>query len=787
MMIDVEERGSRLIQRVLGFGLVLILLVGGFLGVTSERAQAATDGPGITYEGIGHIGAFRLGNGTLTYCLEVGVYDPYGAQHAGQRVTTVPGYDLGYVSRPNIAYSGSVAAPPLQDPNVMRQINYAISVWGDTTDDAQAAATQLAVFMLRGSPSQYLDAVLAGIEARGGASTVSQARRIVADARAQARAPQNGHTPTDLILELDEDGAAGSVEYAAGTKRITLSNAIFQDSGESSIQVSPTQAGALTIIPLRSSGWDHSFEVEAIAEWETGREGWKNELTLYTPVTEGQQRIAAAVGESTDMTINGTASARATTSGKWWPAVSTEVSHKFVGIGETFADSVTIAADPNGSGWPMHIDGTYLPLTLEGTLYGPLLEDPRISPEDEAPTHAPVLDRVKIIADRGPGTYSVESGKPAPDVGFYTWVWSIDWNLQDADVTDPDRSGESTLEESKFPVKDRFGEKTETHVVKQALTISTNLEHSMIGRGWSVGDEVNVHATDRDDGMPASIPLNYRGTLYHSETPPDQQEQAPEHAEKIGEVIHTSSEETQFASDPVPVPLSFDGYVTMQWCLLRADQPDQVRELIDDTCDDYGIAEETAEIHTPKVTTVAQPTAHVGDTIRDTALVEGLVPNESTVEFTAYLKPVVGHKKYDREWSVRAGQGTWTLEEIEALGDDRCTAQPVATTKRVVVSGPGTYLSPDVHAKSSGTIYWVERLYAVDPVTGEEVLMHEGDCGLPNETTVIFPAPQTPASLAHTGSVVPLEASVGVGALLLAVGAAVAWGQRRSQRTKAER
>lgn len=783
MMIDVEERRSRLIQRLLGFGLVLILLIGGFLGVASERAQAATDGPGITFEGIGHIGAFRLGNGTLTYCLEVGVYDPYGAQHAGQRVTSVPGYDLGYVVRPNIAFSGTVAAPTLQDPTVMRQINYAISVWGNTSDNSQAAATQLAVFMLRGSPSEYLDAVLAGIESRGGANVVTRARQIVADARANARAPRAGETPAAPTLHIDESGASGSVEYAAGTTRITLTNAIFSDSGDTSMQVSPTQGGTMMITPLRSAGWDHSFEVEATAEWETGREGWKNELTLYTPVTEGEQRIAAAVGESTDMTLNGTASARATASGKWWPEVSTEVSHKFVKIGETFADSVTVTANPSGSDWPMHIDGTYLPLTVEGTLYGPLLVDPTLSPKDDAPADAPVLDRVKITADRGPGTYAVESEKPAPDVGFYTWVWSINWESQDSAVTRPDQTGEPTLAASEFPVRDRFGETSETHVVKQGLTISTKLEHSVIGRGWSVTDEVYTEAPDRSHGTPADIPLHFRGTLYHSETKPERQEHAPDHAEKIGEVIHTSSGETRFTSDPVPVPLNFDGYVTMQWCVLAADQHDEVRALIDDTCDEYGIADETAEIQTPTITTIAQPTAQVGDPIRDTALVEGLVPNESTIEFTAYLKPVAGHKKYDDAWSERSDQATWTTEDIAALGDDRCTAQPVATTKRVVVSGPGTYLSPEVRAESSGTIYWVERLYSVDPVSGEEVLMHEGDCGLPNETTVIFPAVRTAPSLAHTGSAVPFEAGVGAGVVLLMIGAAVVWNQRRRQRT----
>lgn len=206
----------------------------------------------------------------------------------------------------------------------------------------------------------------------------------------------------------------------------------------------------------------------------------------------------------------------------------------------------------------------------------------------------------------------------------------------------------------------------------------------------------------------------------------------------------------------------------MQWCVLQEDQPVEHRALVQDWCDDYGVPEETAEVLQPSVRTQAQPAATAGDNIRDTAFIEGPIPHQSSVEFTAFLKPEVGQPKFDSDWKQVVGGAVWSQQEIEEMGDDWCRAQPVATTERVDVHEEGLVHSPAVKTQSTGTIYWVEKLFAVDPITSEEELIHEGECGLVNESTVIYPLPKAkPAMLAATGE--PMKTGLISGAIGTAI------------------
>ena len=83
----------------------------------------------------------------------------------------------------------------------------------------------------------------------------------------------------------------------------------------------------------------------------------------------------------------------------------------------------------------------------------------------------------------------------------------------------------------------------------------------------------------------------------------------------------------------------------------------------------------------------------------------------------------------------------WTQEEVDALLEEGelayCEAQPVASTDPVEVNGAGEYQSPNVIARTTGTFYWVETLESERPDNGEWEELHRGECGLPNETTII--------------------------------------------------
>ena len=75
---------------------------------------------------------------------------------------------------------------------------------------------------------------------------------------------------------------------------------------------------------------------------------------------------------------------------------------------------------------------------------------------------------------------------------------------------------------------------------------------------------------------------------------------------------------------------------------------------------------------------------------------------------------------------------TWSEAELESLSaEERCLAQPVHRASGIDVPGPGAYASPETQVRSGGTIHWVER------VVSHGKTVHEGECGLSNETTRI--------------------------------------------------
>lgn len=75
---------------------------------------------------------------------------------------------------------------------------------------------------------------------------------------------------------------------------------------------------------------------------------------------------------------------------------------------------------------------------------------------------------------------------------------------------------------------------------------------------------------------------------------------------------------------------------------------------------------------------------------------------------------------------------TWTEAELSELtAEELCVAQPVFRAGGIAVPKPGEYRSPETQVRSGGTIHWVERIVS----RGKTV--HEGACGLTNETTRI--------------------------------------------------
>jgi len=127
-----------------------------------------------------------------------------------------------------------------------------------------------------------------------------------------------------------------------------------------------------------------------------------------------------------------------------------------------------------------------------------------------------------------------------------------------------------------------------------------------------------------------------------------------------------------------------------------------------------GLPNETTTIAWPTVTTAAVVGGGVGGTIYDVAIVDGLVPTSGVrVTFEGFLQP----------------------EEATA---PVCTPDTLvySSTEPTVAYGPGEHRSEDFPVTSDdvGTIFWVETASVLDD-EGTVVWQHDGECGLPNETT----------------------------------------------------
>lgn len=80
--------------------------------------------------------------------------------------------------------------------------------------------------------------------------------------------------------------------------------------------------------------------------------------------------------------------------------------------------------------------------------------------------------------------------------------------------------------------------------------------------------------------------------------------------------------------------------------------------------------------------------------------------------------------------------------------------------KPVTVTKAGEYKSEKVVFKKKGTYYWVETLTYIHK-DGTKEKVHEGECGLPNETTKVVDKPVVPPTTPDEKPATQLLASTG--------------------------
>lgn len=714
----------RLAAAVLASMLACATAFGGMLlQPVSAEAVAVQGAGGYWTPHHGWLGNYLV-DGQRVYCIDL-LTDTAGSGGAGTLSDSIS--EGGHGTRP---VSGAE----------LRKINYAVSVWGQTDDPTLAAAVGAYVYNFTsanwyGQGTHYITGPYA-------TTILAKYEQVAADTEANYRQgesqgtgkmqldidPVNHYRGTLRITGLSPENARGSV---------TLVNGVFADTGLSTRDgvVNNSSFAVLGLPP--ADGSDYRIQAEGTFRAE-GKRIYDSNVAIHS---EGSMQRTVGPGRSRASATRFTLQTEDTgeRSSDFRPVVGTRVASKFVSQGEEFSDLLTFATRASEEGlnnpWYRNPEHGYTPIKAVGTLYGPFLAQPEES--ENVPPNAPVAASgvaVETTAEQGPEIeYTVTSGVLADEAGFYTWVWRVA-SEQQGEVT------RAFLPEN-YAFQDRFGQVMETSISPTKLLITTALYRSEVGMGQTIADEVTVQAYDGGwlQAQGARVPAILTGTAYYSEAKPVLADAAPAEAEVIGTMSLTVNRPGATMSDELRLPLK-GGYVTFQWCLNEAQQPEEFRGLLRETCDLYGQASETVEVVTPTVTTEAAPTSTVYDPIFDTAVVTGPVPEHTQLEFSVYKQPQAGDLKASEEGVTET---RWTQAEIEALGDEPlCTdANLIATTSRILVE-PGEneaakYRSPEVKVAHEGRYWWVERLVHVDPETSIETTLRSGLCGLPNETTSV--------------------------------------------------
>ena len=718
-------RRARLIT---GLVAAVAAITAGIAPLAVPAADAADWGPGFSDAdngGLGWLGAFRVGGATV-YCLE-------GAAPFALGATGDPTY-------------GGWAGLGADD---LARLHWAIT-YGQTDSPVIAAAVQLFVWSVA-DPVHFASHGMSGEdwylprvpdEHRGAVAAELEAiRTVTAGVTATAGAGSGA-----MSLSIDPvDATIGTLRVDALTPgsalgTITLTNAV--DAATGSAVISGVGAGAVIPIVGLPPTDGSPYRVSAVGEF-TAAAGNAGELALYA--TAGAQMLAGP-GREAEVQFTVSATDVEDRTSTFRPIVSTSVSASRIEPGDRFQDVLQFAIAPDESGrtnrWFRDAGGVPLTITASCRVFGPFAAPPVAAATP--PAGAPVATTFTVTTSgEGPdGIYPVESEQPLPAAGYYTATCSIDAGSQLA--------GARAFLPAGYRFQDGFGLIAETAVVPFLPAISTSLTPGEAGLGTDVVDAVTIAVASGPwlagaDGAPA--PVELVGVFTWVTTKPVRAAVAPVDAVVLAERRITVTGEGTVVAEPVTVPRE-EGWVVAQWCALDGDS-------VIGVCDDWATPGEVAMVVAPTVTTLADATARPGGVVRDTAIVDGPVPAGGLfIEFNGY-------------------------RQVPGSRVPECTEQTLVytSTTPVLATGPGSWPSEafPVTAEHLGTVFWVET--ARD---AEGIVIAEGRCGEPNETTEI--AVPKPLALTGAGGMVDRGPLLAGGLGLLGV-VLIGTGVRRSRPT----
>ncbi|KZC95871.1 hypothetical protein [Clavibacter tessellarius] len=475
-----RSRAGRLVSAAVGIGLAL-----GIAASAVPSAQALTavsHGIGYSSPGDGRwLGSYRLDDGRLGFCIDVGLAAPPGHAYA-------PVDDAG------------------RSADDRARLAYIAREWAGSSDPDTAAAGQLATWSITGLGGHDLGWYAARAGDRAGV-VEARAREMLAETDSAAGASRSVTAAASAVLGDDGRGtvrvdlradflATGPASVPAGTRTgtVQLEGATFAD-GSTTARVAD---GVDTAI--RATGSDPTLHVHARVVFADLPYG-----DALDVVGDGGASQGLVLARPADARADAEAEATTPNPLPFAPRVETHASSAVAHAGDVVTDALHVTADPAAGSTPVSAgwgttrrpDGGLrpVPVVVRSRLLGPFPE--QVGPErDDVPVDAPEVCRVATLVDHGPGDY-VTPPCTLPSGGYYTWVTSI--APEDTSVAD----GRSRV----LPWRSTFGSALETTQVPHPPTIDTTVAAQEVLAGACQTDTLHVTSFAGTGPVPVRVRL----------------------------------------------------------------------------------------------------------------------------------------------------------------------------------------------------------------------------------------------------------------------------------------
>lgn len=527
----------------LAAALLAPLALGGIASTAAADTGGWTRAGGTVTGGGAYFGTFVNAGGQYAACALQGAKFGPGSTAGGSAVASVYTDPVEVDSLTDVSTYEGDPRPDVTGA-AAQQIAYVMSKYGAAGGN-EGAATDLAILRLGGTELPWMASEV-------GAANSARANQMIADAQANyGPYSVTKHTvfqdPNNVTVGAVNGaglvtGGAGNVSGMPITYTVTRGSATFASNGTNTITIN---SGTSQSLPLTISGPD-AIEVTATAVVPGG-------LMLMRPVNgTSQAQDTLLAGQTKQVSVAADPFVPVWT---FQPEVSTQVVERLIQAGSSFEDQVTVSSDE----W-MIVNGAYVPVTAEGTLYGPF-STPQAS-ADTVPAGAPVAG-TKTLTFNGPGTQNAGGDIIAASTGYYAWTWSIIKANQPAENQQYIEGDDS----------DGFFTASESLIVQMQPSVTTVADTDYVSAGDAMVDNLTL-AVEGDwlngsDGNPVTIPVI--ATLYGPfDRPQAEQATVPAGAPVVGtETVNFTAEGEQATSGTLTAPAA--GFYTWTTTIQGAD------------------------------------------------------------------------------------------------------------------------------------------------------------------------------------------------------------------------